>query len=80
MNETINRNHRNLALLGWMTGLLSIVFLLAFQFTSERVDNYYYLGAFFTSLNIAVLCLCFSQVFKLLGAILTQLDSNSGKS
>lgn len=80
MNETINRNHRNLAMLGWLTGVLSIMFLLAFQYTSDKVDNYYYLGAFFTSLNIAVLCLCFSQVYKLLGAILAHLDMDHGKS
>lgn len=73
MKSTISKNNRTLTLLGWTTGVLSLLFLVAFQYTGNKVDNYYFLGAFFTALNVAVLCLCFSQVYNLLGAILDEL-------
>ena len=76
MTELIDRNNRVLTLLGTITGVLSILFLSAFHYTSDDVGNYYYLGAFFTSLNVTVLCLCFSQVYDLLGQIHSELKKH----
>ena len=73
MTEKILKTNRGLRLLGWMAGVLSLLFFLAFYYAGDKTGNYYYLGAFFTSLNITVLCLCFSQVYDLLGQIHSEL-------
>lgn len=73
MMEKISRNNRGLKLLGWVAGVLSLLFFIAFYYAGDEVGNYYYLGAFFTSLIITVLCLCFSQVYDVLGQIYNEL-------
>ena len=69
MTEKIDKNYRGLILLGSVTGILALLFFAAFYYTGESRGDVYYLGAFFTSLNVSVLCLCFSRVYELLAKI-----------
>ncbi len=74
MTDKIPEGGKALSLLGWIMGLLALLFFLIFHYAGDQVGNYYYLGAFFTSLNVSVLCLCFSQVYQLLARIHEELQ------
>ena len=63
-----------LNLIGLISGLMAAFAFLAFYITGEDVGNYYYLGTFFTSLNIAVLCLCFGKVYEILNRIYQEVE------
>lgn len=69
MTETIKRKNLALTVLGTVTGIMSLLFFIVFHYSGDSVGNYYYLGAFFTSLNVTVLCLAFSHVYEMLGLI-----------
>ncbi|MDX1519273.1 MAG: hypothetical protein R3318_04065 [Gammaproteobacteria bacterium] len=69
MTDKLPGKNKGLNLLGWIMGVIALLFYLAFHYAGDQVGNYYYLGAFFTSLNVCVLCLCFSQVYELLALI-----------
>ncbi len=63
-----------LTILGFFAGVLAVMSFVAFYITGESAGNYYYLGTFFTSLNVTILCLCFGQVYDLLRQIIIQLE------
>lgn len=75
MTEQIAKNSFGLSLLGLMAGVMAILFFLAFHYTSSNDSgSSYYLGAFFTSLNVTVLCLSFAKVYDLLKDIMQELQ------
>lgn len=74
VTEKARINSIGLSILGFFAGLLAVMSFMAFYITGEEAGNYYYLGTFFTSLNVGILCLCFGQVYDLLRMILNELE------
>lgn len=77
MTEQIAKNSFSLSILGLMAGVLAFLFFMAFHYTSGTdTSSAYYLGAFFTSLNVTVLCLSFARVYDLLKDIMQELQKD----
>ncbi len=76
VTEKARINSIGLTILGFFAGILAVMSFMAFYISGESAGNYYYLGTFFTSLNVTILCLCFGQVYDLLREILIQTEKS----
>ena len=77
MTEHAKKRSAGLNILGLVSGILALMSFLAFYLNGEDTGNYYFLGMFFTSLNVSVLCLCFGQVYELLKQILMEMEKKA---
>ena len=77
MTEQLAKNSFSLGVLGLMAGVMAVLFYMAFHYTSaNETGDIYYLGAFFTCLNVTVLSLSFARVYDMLKDIKQELQRN----